>query len=220
LSAQQEALPFEWSERRNLESFIVAACNESAFEGVRNPDSWSGTTSCIMGGAASGKTHLAEIFRELHKAEDASDAAKFLADSSAFLVIDDADRKFSDRAAQENLFHLLNGAASRGTRLLLTCTKEPAEWVVIPDLLSRVQAMPKFFLDNPDDEMVHAAYQKLFMDRGVVPDEATLKYLVSHTERGFAKIRELVRKLDQAALADGKRLTRPYVGKILPSLLN
>ncbi len=220
MTAHQEALPFEWTAQYNLENFIVTGSNAAAFEAVRDPARWSAPVAFLLGGEASGKTHLTAIFRELHDAAPVADIESAIQEERKTLFIDDADTRFSGSPTeQEKLFHLVNHVAAKSGRLLLTSAKEPAEWVTVPDLLSRLQAAPKFFLDNPDDDMVRAAYQKLFMDRGVVLDEKTIKYLVLHTDRSLAKIRGLVHRLDQAALADGKRLTRPYIGKILTKIL-
>jgi chromosomal replication initiation ATPase DnaA len=221
--AEQNALPLHWPDRYHLDSFIVADCNRAAFSAIRDTETWRNAVLTIIGPAASGKTHLASIFTDQYKAfviSSPTDIENAIENDAKTIMLDNADRLLAnDRAGQEKLFFLFNAVTSQKRHLLLTTTQPFAEWVILPDLLSRLQSVQTIQIDDPDEETVKTTYQKMFMDRGIILDNQTLTFLLYRSERNFAFVRSLVDKLDKLALADNKRLTRPYVGKILADLL-
>lgn len=219
---EQTALPLSWPVQQDRAHFIVSPCNHEAFERVTDPAHWPHAVLNITGPQASGKSHLAHIFADENNGfviQNMSDLTVAIENDHAFYVIDNVDKILeNNRDAQEKLFFLYNMVFTKNQRLLLTMSRLSEEWVVLPDLLSRLNAAQHVFLNEPDDDMVGAAYQKLFMDRGLTVDEQTLTFLVYRSERRFAFIQALVDKLDQLALEQGKRLTRPFVASVLDQL--
>jgi len=212
---QQGALPLVWPERYELSDYIVASCNELALQAIKHPQNWKTPVLIVLGGIASGKTHLVRIFASLHQAKPVQSVedldAALLADEP-LVVIDNADDLIRQNpVAIEKLFHLINGITARKGRLLLTAKTQPAQWVTLPDLLSRLQASSHLSLENPNEDMIKAAYQKLFTDRSLLVDDKVLDYLALRTERSFAGIKAVVDKLDVVSLEKSRKITIPLI---------
>ena len=203
MSAQQ-SLPLAWTPRYDAHSFIVSECNRAAFDRIARPAEWVAPVTIILGPKGSGKTHLAHMFREWHGA--VSDTVDH---DAKLYVIDDADR---GAVSDEALFHLYNHVmATEGLRLALIMTEAPDAWVKLPDLLSRLRACGLERLGMPDEEMIKAAYRKLFSDRGLLVDDKVLDYITLRTERSFLAVLAVTDALDSASLTIKRRITIPFV---------
>ena len=126
---------------------------------------------------------------------------------------EDAGRGDLDEAA---LFHLLNLAGEQQAFVLITARMPPASWpIALPDLASRLRAIPVVTLAAPDDAMLRAVLVKLFADRQIAVDEALVSYLMVRIERSFAAARSIVATLDREALRRQRPVTRALAGEIL-----
>jgi chromosomal replication initiation ATPase DnaA len=145
-----------------------------------------------------------------------TDAAVAQMSDGSALVVEDLDRGISDEKA---LFHLLNRA--RGSRLsvLLTSRQAPGELDVrIPDLRSRLRALPVVALEAPDEALLKAVLVKLFCDRQLSVDPAVIEYLNLRMERSMAAASRVVAAIDRLALAMHRKVTRPLAAEALASL--
>ncbi len=184
------------------EDFLVAPCNEDAVAWIDRWPDWPGPALVIHGPAGCGKTHLAQVWRARAGAGEDS-------------VIEDADRPGDDVA----LFHLFNRRAEDGGHLLLTARTPPARWRDrLPDLVSRLAAVPTVEIGPPDDILVTQVLVKLFADRQIEVGPEVVSYLVTHMERSFDAARELVAAADTAALAGKRAVTVPLVREVLAAL--
>jgi len=120
--------------------------------------------------------------------------------------------QFDERA----LFHLLNLAREEGAFLLLTARSAPAGWkLAIPDLASRLKALPVVALTAPDDVLLRGVLVKLFADRQLAVDESLVGFLVKRIERSIAAARAVVAMLDEEAMRQKRPLTRALAAEIL-----
>lgn len=127
------------------------------------------------------------------------------------LVVEDAAIAADERA----LFHLINLAREENAYLLFTARTTPATWpVAVPDLVSRLRALPVATLAAPDDAMLRAVMVKLATDRQLKLDEAVVGYLSTHIERSFAAARAAVIALDNEALRLRRPATRALAAEI------
>ena len=170
-----------------------------------------------FGPAASGKSHLAEVWRarsdaiRIDRMNLAADSVDRFAAAGA-VVIEDADRGFDETA----LFHLYNILAERKASLLLTAGTPPARWdLQLADLRSRLTALPAVAIVAPDDALMHAVLVKLFADRQLRVDPELVTYLVNRLDRSLAAAAAAVATLDRAALAAGRPLTVPFARSAL-----
>ena len=99
------------------------------------------------------------------------------------MVEDLAAGQFDERA----LFHLLNLAREERAFVLLTARTAPGGWkLAIPDLASRLKALPVVALTAPDDVLLRGVLVKLFADRQLAVDESLVGFLAKRIERSIA----------------------------------
>jgi chromosomal replication initiation ATPase DnaA len=118
------------------------------------------------------------------------------------MVVDDAEA-----ASERALLHLCNSCAEAGTALLVVSRNAPAAWAIdLPDLASRLRAMPAVGIDMPDDALLAAVLVKHFADRQLRIAPSVIGYIVPRMERSFAMAASLAARLDELALAGGRSI--------------
>ena len=215
-------LPLRSSQGR--EDFFVAPANALALATLDTPALWPQRRMLLIGPEGAGKSHLAAIWAEEHRAPLAraadltDDLAETLARAGA-AVIEDADRAAGQPRAEEALFHLHNLMQAEGGELLITAATPPRDWrLTLPDLASRMQATAQVTIAPPDDALLAAVLVKLFADRQLTVAPALIPWLVTRMDRSLAQARRLVAALDARALAQGRAITRPLAAEVLDSL--
>jgi chromosomal replication initiation ATPase DnaA len=200
------------SHRRD--EFIVSQANAAAVRALDAWPTWHGGALALAGPSGSGKTHLARAWRlQAHAVEldPAADAAALDALQGRPILMEDADR--SD---PETLFHLINMAGQPGGGLLLTSRMAPIAWPVgLPDLASRLKALPVAELGAPDDEVLEGVLRKFFRERNIRPLEDVFPYLVRRMERSVPVALALVERLDEASDAEHRPVSRALARQIL-----
>ena len=127
------------------------------------------------------------------------------------------------RALDERaLFHLLNLAREEEAFVLITARTRAGRVGAssLPDLASRLRAMPVVELAPPDDALLRAVMVKLFADRQLAVDESLVAYLATRIERSFAAARAAVEALDREALRQKRPVTRALGGGAARTSLN
>ncbi|MEX2630864.1 MAG: DnaA/Hda family protein [Tistlia sp.] len=204
--------------------FLVAPCNETAVAWIDRWPDWPSTALALVGPPASGKSHLAEVWRGVSGAPafvaaelDGDRLAERLGTARTALL-DDAAAVAGRPALEEGLLHLYNLLAERRGTLLLTAGLEPARWpLALPDLASRLATATAARLGPPDDELMAGLLIKLFADRQLRPTQGAITYLVARMERTYAAARQLVEALDSRALAAGGGVTQATARAVLES---
>ena len=193
-------------------TFVVSDSNALAVRTLESWPDWRGGALALVGPPGSGKSHLAAIWRRRVGAAclDAGDAD--IQHHTGPLLIEDADAE----APEEMLFHLLNQASRPGGGLLLTSRQSPGRWTAsLPDLRSRLNALPVAQLEEPDDTVLSAMLDKFFRERNIRAGEDVLGYLVRRIERSAESAMDVVARLDEAAYAQGRELSRNFASKVL-----
>jgi chromosomal replication initiation ATPase DnaA len=215
---RQLTLALGHAERLTREDFFVGASNAAALALVERWPDWPNRTLALVGPEGAGKSHLAAIWAELAGARLMSarslGAADLLAElaTGALVVEDLAEGRCDERA----LFHLLNLVHEEDAFLLLTARSAPVVWqIALPDLASRLRAVPSATLAQPDDTLLRAVLLKLFADRQLKVDESLVGYLVSRIGRSIPAARAAVERLDREAL----RLKRPVTRALAAELM-
>lgn len=217
-------LTFDLPHRAALgaEDFLVSDCNIAAVKLIDAWPEWSGPVQLLTGPAASGKTHLVRVWQERSGAQALS-RENFVdmpfIDSQPEgtpLVVEDADRAGYDEKA---LFHLLNLAREKRLFVLLTARGNPRRWgTALPDLLSRLNAVPTVDIGAPDDTLLRTVMLKHFTDRQLDIEPKVLAFLALRVERSMAAAAAAVEAVDQAALASGRKISRQLVVEALQAV--
>jgi chromosomal replication initiation ATPase DnaA len=103
----------------------------------------------------------------------------------------------------------------------LTSRQAPADWrIALPDLGSRLRAVPVVGIDQPDDSLLGAVLLKHFADRQVRVGAGVIAYLISHMERSLATAHEIAAALDEAALRRQGAITIRLANEVLAERAN
>jgi chromosomal replication initiation ATPase DnaA len=213
---RQLALALDHAESYAREDFLPGSCNEGALALIDSWPDWPARTVALIGPEGSGKTHLATIWAAAAGARVVSAHSLGETDprdalATGALVVEDAAANIDERA----LFHLLNLAREEEAYLLFTGRIAPSVWPVsIPDVVSRLRALPAVMLQAPDDAMLRGVIVKLATDRQLAFDESVVSYLSTHIERSYAAARAAVIALDKEALRQGRAPSRTLAAEM------
>jgi chromosomal replication initiation ATPase DnaA len=214
-------LTFDLSLRPALgrDDFLVTPSNTAAVALVDQWPDWPSYAAVLVGPPGSGKSHLTEVWRRKSSAQIEKSAdlkIEFVPEllSQGALALEDLSTGLLPESA---LFHVLNFARQNNHFLLLTTQSWPLS-VALPDLKSRLQALPLSVIMQPDDALLRGVLVKLFNDRQIAVDEALISYLLQRMPRSLDMARQLVDRIDKASLEQSAEVTRIFAGKILAEL--
>jgi chromosomal replication initiation ATPase DnaA len=194
--------------------FLGSDCNRAALEQVERWPDWPAKALVLYGPPGSGKTHLAHVWRERAGARLIDGVAltpAVAADIAGPVAIDDAER-----APETALLHLYNAAIERGLGVLIVAAQAPASWpIALPDLASRMRALPVVQIAAPDDALLAGVLVKHFADRQLRVEPEVIKFLLPRMERSFAAAARLAEGLDRLALSRGGPITVPLARRLL-----
>ncbi len=216
----QLALDLAFRPAMSREDFMVASSNDAAVSQVDAWPNWNGPTLLLVGPEGSGKSHLAQVFRMRAGGAQVSANALRNADVPELLaagacVVEDLPGDGSSES-EVALFHLLNLAKETKSHVLLTSRSFAGQWSVdLPDLASRLAALPTASLGSPCDTLLRGLLVKLFSDKQIKVDESVVAYLVRNMERSGDAAIKLVEHLDRVSLETKSSVTRPFVAKVL-----
>ncbi len=199
------------------DDFLVESSNAAAVALIDTWPNWPSNVALLVGPAGSGKTHLVEVWRQRSHAARIEASALTVENAPALLAtgalaVEDVVTPFDERA----LFHLLNLAKQQNNSLLLTSQTRPDTWkIAIPDLLSRLRAVPVLEILSPNDALLRGVLVKLFFDRQITADESTISFMLVRMPRSLGTARNLVAEIDRRALEERAEVTRPFVAKVL-----
>lgn len=203
------------------EDFLVSTSNAAAVAMIDGWRDWPSHGAVLVGPPGSGKSHLVEVWRQISGARRGSvaelteDAVPALLAVGAVAIEDAPGAALNERA----LFHLLNLARQTAGKVLLTSEQPPVNWpVALPDLRSRLRALPSATIGAPDDGLLRGVLVKLFADRQLAVDETVISFLLLRMPRSLQAARQIVAAIDDAALVAKSEITRSFVAKTLSAI--
>lgn len=205
---------------RGRRDYFISQSNAMAVEVLEDWPNWPNHKLVLVGEKASGKTHLAQVWAtdigaKVLPASQLTEA-EMPAFSQAPVVVEDVHEIAQNMPAQTALFHLHNMLQQNQIPLLLTAQSAPARWQLsLPDLQSRMSATSITTLPAPDDALLAAVLQKLFSDRQITVKKNLIEYLLKRMDRSFEAAKNLVEKLDKAALSNASPISRKLAADVL-----
>lgn len=185
----QIALPFAWPADPAADEFLIGESNARATQALERWGAWPVMAALLVGPRKSGRSLLARVF-----------AAK-----SGAAIIDDAER-----TAEAQVFHAWNQAQADRRPLLLVADEPPPAWqIALPDLRSRMAATPVLRIGAPDDALMRALLERMFLRRGLDARPDLVQWLTARLERDHVALQRAVDALDQEVLESRKRLSIP-----------
>ncbi len=223
MTGSPRQLTFDLGPRPALgaEDFLVSPSNATALAIIEQWPDWPHQAVVLCGPTQAGKTHLGQVWRLASGAVqvdacDLSEGHVAVLEHAKALLIENLEQGIGDERA---LFHLFNSARERSLSLLLTTQRPPAEMeIALPDLGSRLRAVPLVAIEPPDERLLKAVLVKHFSDRQLSVDPAVINYLAIRMERSMAMAQAVVAAIDKRALASHRKVTRALAAESLSEL--
>ena len=103
--------------------------------------------------------------------------------------------------------------------MLLTSRTPPAEIEArLPDLRSRLRALPVVTIAPPDEMLLKAVLVKLFTDRQLSVEPGLIGFIATLMERSMEAAAAIVAGIDRAAMASHRKVTRVLAAEVLQRL--
>lgn len=217
----QLVMPFASAPSYHAADFIRGEANASALGWVERWPDWPYSILLLHGPGGSGKTHLAHVFAAHSGAQFIAPARlgtvpadQILTGNHAWVLDGLAEVKSEAALAQ-----LINHARARGDYLLITATRAAAEHdFALPDLASRLRALPAVSIAAPDDALLTGLLAKSFADLQLRVTPEVLAYAITHLERSYGAVAAFTRAVDHLSLTHGRAITIPLVRDALRAM--
>lgn len=195
------------------QDFIVTPTSLEAYNHLTLWPNWTAAVAVLSGPEGTGKSHLTKIWQDISGAQVVGLSDVGDRDLPDCWVLEDIDRAAPD---EEALFHLLNRTMVEGHHGLITARREIDGWgITTADVTSRLRLATQLRLGVPDDALLSQVLVKLFSDRQIQVDAATIKFLTARMERSLGAANRLVKRMDGLALAAKKPVTRAVAAQAL-----
>ena len=213
--------------RHRLDLFQPGAAGREAWEAVQAVLAGEARFAYLWGESGSGKTHLLEgaagalegTYLDLGAMR--SEVASAGLDPEAVLgpgveprlvALDRLEAVAGDPAWEAAVFHLYNLVNEEGGRLLAAATANPNSLgLVREELRTRLLWGGSFHLGRLTDAERQEALRGHAEMRGLELREDVAKFLLRRYSRNMHRLVAAIEQLDEAALAEGRRLTVPFV---------
>ncbi len=198
------------------EDFVVSDANQKALALLECWPEWGsgqfGRLLYLYGPKGAGKTHLAHIWQARSQALFLEAALPETGGRGGY-ILENIELRLQE---EERLLHFINRVVEQQGFLLLTATLAPSFLAVcLPDLASRIRALPSVEVCPPDDALLHAVLLKHFSDRQLRIEPEVVSYLLARIERSFASLRSIAEHIDKKALSEKRNITIPLVRELL-----
>lgn len=230
---QQLSLSVNLNDDATFENFYAPAQTHNAMvvQGLREQlDGKSEAFVYLWGAPGCGLTHLLQA--ACHQAQEIGLAVQYLplrdlagyAPDELFVGLEDLDLVCLDclpsiagRSDWElAIFNLYNRLREQGKRLLVAAEHSPRELEIsLEDLRSRLQWGITYQVHSLSDEDKQHALQLRARARGLELSDDVAQYIIQRLPRDTNELFWQLQRLDHASLAEQRKLTIPFVKKVL-----
>ena len=211
-SYPQRPLDLKFKPALGSEDFFISGCNQSAVHYLQSWPTWPQQACLLWGPEASGKTHLAHLWKNLSEAQGLDGTSLNLKDVERQahkphpLVIEHIESILQ----QLHLLQLINIAQESRTPLLMTSRLPPGKLPFdLPDLTSRLKGLISLELLPPDDGLLTMVLLKLCHDQHLTLSTPFIDYLIPRIHRTYSFIQSFVDELRQLSLSAKRQPTIP-----------
>jgi chromosomal replication initiation ATPase DnaA len=198
------------------EDFLVSRSNQAACDIIDRWPDWPSRSVLVVAPTGAGKTHLANVWRLRSGAVGLAASRLSEADVSRVagaLLVEDLHAGIGNERV---LFHLLNLVREHKLSMLLTSRLAPGELEVsLPDLRSRLRALPVVAIEPPDEALLKGVLVKHFADRQLMVEPHVISYIALHMDRSMEAAASIVAEIDRRSLASHRKVTRALAAEIL-----
>lgn len=233
LEPQQLSLGVTLNDDATFDNFHAppGSPNAQALALVRAQALGSGEQLLFLWGAPGvGLTHLLQA--GCHRAHDAGLSVQYLPleeltgiepgpmleglEALDYICIDNLQAVAGKVAWEEALFHLFNRVREQGHRLLVAANRGPHQLPIgLADLRSRLQWGVTWQLQPLADVDKQQALRQRARARGLELSDEVAQYILQRVSRDMDELFHSLELLDQASLAEQRKLTIPFVKKVL-----
>ena len=224
----QLPLGLRWPAHQRFEEFRSGANRVTVDLLQRAAAEATQTALFLAGPPGSGRTHL--LIATCAAANAVGRSAQYLplatlrdADASirAFggselVALDDVDAIAGDDKAEHALFDFYNRCRGEGASLVFAASGPPAQiGLALPDLVSRLSACTQLALKPLAEPERRELLRERAAARGIELDEAVIDWLFAREKRDLASLFGVLDRIDAASLAAQRRVTVPFLRKLL-----
>lgn len=137
-------------------------------------------------------------------------------ESLALVCLDDLDSIVGEPLFEEALFYLFNRLRAADRRLIIAASAPPKNLLIkLADLQSRLAWGVTYQIQALSDDDLLTALQLRAKQRGLALPQEVGAFLIKRSKRSMPELYGLLEKLDNASLAQQRRLTVPFVKTVL-----
>ena len=198
----------------NPEDFYVNDNNLEASELIKLWPNWFNGAVVIYGPTKSGKSHLANIWKEnsnanIYNLED--DLLLSNIDTKKDFVLDNFHNLSVND--EEIFFHIYNQTLNNKKNILITLDKSKFNKINLKDLESRFNSFSSATINPPDDNLVNALIVKFFKDQQINIDPSVITFIINRIERDYGAIFNFLKKIDNLSLENKTKISIPFLNK-------
>lgn len=230
---QQLSLGVSLNDDATFENFYAPdlARNALVVDGLKRQVEGKGESFVYLWGApGAGLTHLLQA--SCHYAQTLGQSVQYLplrdmvgyAPEEIFAGLDSLDMVCLDCLAsiagrpdwELAIFNLYNMLREAGKKLLVAAEHGPHELAVdLPDLRSRLQWGVTYQVRNLSDDDKQQALQMRARARGLELSDEVAQFIIQRLSRDTNELFWQLQRLDHASLAEQRKLTIPFIKKVL-----
>jgi len=198
----------------NPEDFYVNDNNLEASELIKLWPNWFNGAVVIYGPTKSGKSHLANIWKEnsnanIYNLED--DLLLSNIDTKKDFVLDNFHNLSVND--EEIFFHIYNQTFNNKKNILITLDKSKFNKINLKDLESRFNSFSSATINPPDDNLVNALIVKFFKDQQINIDPSVVAFILKRIERDYVTIFNFLKEIDNLSLENKSKISISFLNK-------
>lgn len=217
-AADQMLLPLTLEARINEQPFFVDAGNRQAWQWLEKWPAWPQSGLIVHGYTGWGTTYLGLLWSKKVRAHVLSavcpDPAQSFFESKKppCVWIQDVHHWVQEDTLVRKLLAVYNSVRENAGTCLLTGRLDNFDRL-LPDLASRLKAMPRVSLSPPSTQLLEAVLEKYFAAYQMGVSGNVIKLLAAHLPHHLSKVKKVVEELVKESLRLQQPVTQRFVLK-------